>query len=320
MPCFHQALLLFNPASGSHLEYRAATVKRIADILRRAGVTAEIEPTRAPGTAGVQAREAIARGCEAILACGGDGTVFDTLQGVAETSAILGVIPLGTGNVLAHDLGLAARAERAAAQLLDFVPQRISLGKIRTVQRTRYFTVAAGVGVHAELLYRANARIKQRGGYLAYYTHGLRLLFRRPFVEFPVEITAESGETIATTALELVAMRVRSLGGPLRLWRPGSSLLEPDLRLILLRTPRRAAILRYAAQALTGVAPLGGLERTRDFSFVSARTVRCLAPIGHTHAMRVQADGELLGTSPAEISIVPQALSLLVSPNWPQRQ
>src|SRR5208283_4251374 len=118
---------------------------------------------------------AIEAGCDAVFACGGDGTVFETLQGVAGSTAMMGVIPLGTGNVLAHDLGLAARPERAAAQILDFAPQTIALGRIQTVGRSRFFTVAAGVGVHAELLYRANARAKQRGGYLAYYTHGARL-------------------------------------------------------------------------------------------------------------------------------------------------
>ena len=313
MPVFHKALLLFNPVSGAHLEYRAATVRRLAEIFRREGVEVQVEPTLARGQAGEQARAAIGRGCDAVLACGGDGTVFEVLQGLAETTAMMGVIPLGTGNVLAHDLGLAARPERAAAQLLSFVPQRISLGKIEAAGRSRYFTVAAGVGVHAELLYRANARAKQRGGYFAYYTQGARLLFRHAFVPFPVEITTSEGEVIQTTALELVAMRVRSFGGPLRHWRPGGSLLSPELRLVLLRNASRVNILRYTLQALTGLAPYDGLEKAdADFSFVSAQAVRCCAPGVRASELRVQADGELLGPAPVEISIVPSALTLLV--------
>ena len=158
--------------------------------------------------------------------------------------------------------------------MLDFTPHTISLGRIQTMGRSRFFTVAAGVGVHAELLYRANARAKQRGGYLAYYTQGVRLLFRHPFVPFPVEITTSEGEVIETTALELVAMRVRSFGGPLRHWRPGSSLLSPDLRLVLLRNASRAHILRYTLQALTGIAPYDELDTPNaDFSFVFAKAV-----------------------------------------------
>jgi diacylglycerol kinase family enzyme len=248
-----------------------------------------------------------------VFACGGDGTVFEVLQGVAESTAMMGVIPLGTGNVLAHDLGLAPAPERAATQILGFAAQRISLGRIVSAGRSRFFTVAAGVGVHAELLYRANAGVKQRGGNLAYYSHGARLLFRNAFVPFQLEIVTSEGSTIQTTALELVAMRVRSFGGPLRHWRPGSSLLSPDLRLILLRNSSRAHMLRYALRALTGIAPYDGLEKAdADLSFVSARSVRCSAPCVDASQLRVQADGELLGAMPTEISIVPRALTLLV--------
>ena len=313
MPVFHKALLLFNPVSGAHLESRMATMRRIAEIFCRAGVEVAVEATQARDSAGRQARTAISGGCDAVFACGGDGTVFEVLQGVAESTAMMGVIPLGTGNVLAHDLGLAPAPERAATQILGFAAQRISLGRIVSAGRSRFFTVAAGVGVHAELLYRANAGVKQRGGNLAYYSHGARLLFRNAFVPFQLEIVTSEGSTIQTTALELVAMRVRSFGGPLRHWRPGSSLLSPDLRLILLRNSSRAHMLRYALRALTGIAPYDGLEKAdADLSFVSARSVRCSAPCVDASQLRVQADGELLGAMPTEISIVPRALTLLV--------
>lgn len=288
-------------------------VRRIAEIFRRAGVEVRMEATRDRGSAGEQARAAVRDGCDAVFACGGDGTVFDILQGLAQSPAMMGVIPLGTGNVLAHDLGLAGRPERAAAQLLGFTPHTISLGRIESMGRSRFFTVAAGVGVHAELLYRANARAKQRGGYLAYYSHGAKLLFRHPFVPFPVEITSADGSVIQTTALELVAMRVRSFGGPLRHWRPGGSLLSPELRLVLLRNASRAHIVRYTLQALTGMAPYHGLDTPdADFSFVTARKVVCQTPSVRASQLRVQADGELLGPTPTEISIVPKALTLLV--------
>jgi diacylglycerol kinase (ATP) len=288
-------------------------MRRIAEVFRRAGVEAVVEATEARDSAGRQARAGINAGCDAVFACGGDGTVFEVLQGVAESTAMMGVIPLGTGNVLAHDLGLAARPERAAAQILSFVPQRISLGRILSAGRSRFFTVAAGVGVHAELLYRANARAKQRGGYFAYYSHGIRMLFRHAFVPFPLEITTSAGEAIETTALELVAMRVRSFGGPLRNWRPGSSLLSPDLRLVLLRNASRAHMLRYTLKALTGIAAYDGLDKAdADLSFVFAKSVRCSAPSVGASQLRVQADGELLGPAPAEISIIPEALTLLI--------
>jgi len=315
MPAFHKALLLFNPVSGAHLELRSTTMRRIAEIFQRSGVEVIAQATHARGSAGDQARAVISEGCDAVFACGGDGTVFEVLQGMAKSSAMMGVIPLGTGNVLAHDLRLTGNSERAAAQLLSFAPHRISLGRIETGGHTRFFTVAAGVGVHAELLYRANARAKQSGGHLAYYSQGARLLFRHAFVPFPVEITTSEGKAVETTALELVAMRVRSFGGPLRHWKPGSSLLSDDLRLVLLRNSNRAHMLRYTLQALTGLAPFDGLEKEdADLSFVSAKSVLCRVPEVRAAQLRVQADGELLGPAPTRIEIVPDALTLLIPP------
>ncbi|PSH04266.1 MAG: hypothetical protein CXZ00_07845 [Acidobacteria bacterium] len=315
MPAFNKALLLFNPVSGANLKARAAVMRRVAEIFRRAGVEVVVEPTQNRGSAGNQARAAINNGCDAVFACGGDGTVFDILQGVAESTAMMGVIPLGTGNVLAHDLGLGDRAERAAAQILRYVPQRISLGRIQSSGCSRFFTVAAGVGVHAELIYRANARAKQRGGYLAYYANGCRLLFRHDFVPFGVEITTSDNQVIHTTSLELVAMRVRSFGGPLRRWRPGSSLLSPDLRLMLLKNASRSHMLQYTLQALTGLAPYDEIGTPdTDFLFVSAKAVTCHLPSTQAAHLRVQADGEVLSPPPTRISMIPDALTLLLPP------
>ena len=110
-------------------------------------------------------------------------------------------------------------------------------------------------------------------------------------------------------------MRVRSFGGPLRHWRPGSSLLSDDLRLVLLRNSSRAHMLRYTLQALTGIAPFDGLEKPEaDLCFVSAKSVVCHVPDARASQLRVQADGELLGPTPTTISIIPKGLTLLMPP------
>jgi diacylglycerol kinase (ATP) len=318
MPAFRKAFLLFNPISGTRLNRRHQVVQRVAEVFRRAGVEVATEATEARGSGGEQARAAIAAGFDAVFACGGDGTALDVLQGVAKTSAVMGVIPFGTGNILAHDLGLKDRPEQAAAQLLGYQPQTISLGRIDSVGTSRYFTVAAGVGVQAELLYQATAGAKQMGGFLTYYTSGARLLLGRPFVRFPVQITLTNGAVVETDALELLALRVRSFGGPLRHWRPGSSLLSPELRLCLLRNESRPYVLGYVLKAMAGMArydafdPCPQTQNNAGFCFVSARSVICHSPAVNASKLRVQADGELLGQTPAEISIVPRAVTLFV--------
>ena len=99
-----KAFLLYNPLSGRRHLRRVADVEAALDVLRDAGVEATLEPTRGQAEAPEQARQAIAGGCDTILACGGDGTVHDVLQGMVGSDAALGVIPLGTANALAHDL------------------------------------------------------------------------------------------------------------------------------------------------------------------------------------------------------------------------
>jgi len=209
-------------------------MRRIAEIFRRAGVEVAVEVTEARGSAGVQARAAICAGYDAVLpAVETERSSRFCRRAKARDD---GRHSLGHRNVLAHDLGLAARAERAAAQLLGYAPHRISLGRIET-QADAFFYGGSRGGRSRGAAVQGQRAGKQRGGYLAYYTHGARLLFRHPFVPFRVEITTgmTSGDT---TALELVAMRVRSFGTAAR-WLPGSSLRSPELRLVLLRNSSR---------------------------------------------------------------------------------
>ncbi|HEX8924262.1 MAG TPA: acylglycerol kinase family protein, partial [Terriglobales bacterium] len=97
MASFRKALLLYNPVSGARIHERKDTVAEIERMLRDTGAEVRTEATQQAGSAGVQAREAIDKGCDAVFACGGDGTVLDVLQGVVGTEAVLGAVPLGTG-------------------------------------------------------------------------------------------------------------------------------------------------------------------------------------------------------------------------------
>src|SRR5690242_17762213 len=112
-----KAVLIYNPFSGRH---NVAQVHAARDVLRAAGLDAEAVATRAAGSAGEQAREAVAQGCDTVFACGGDGTVNEVLQGIIGSQAALGVIPLGTANALAADLGLSGDAATAAQKALSF--------------------------------------------------------------------------------------------------------------------------------------------------------------------------------------------------------
>ena len=97
--------LIYNPASGQHSARRSAAVSEIMTVLRDAGVEAEAFETRSPGSATTIAEQAVRDGFDTILACGGDGTVHEAVQSMVGTDVALGVVPLGTANALAADLG-----------------------------------------------------------------------------------------------------------------------------------------------------------------------------------------------------------------------
>jgi diacylglycerol kinase (ATP) len=308
-----KALLLYNPLSGSRRKRRLANVQAALAVLRHAGVEATAEPTRGQAEAGEQARQAIAEGCDTIFACGGDGTAHDVLQGMVGSDAALGIIPLGTANALAHDLRLPLSAAGAARALLNAKPRRIALGCVEYTgldgnRGSRFFTVAVGIGVDAHLFYKLNARVKGHLGMAAYYAKATRLWLTHPMEKFAVEVE----ESTLAEVSQLLAVRIRNFGGVLRELAPGASLDRDDVRVVLFRTRSRLAYLHYIVRGL-----VGARWRVRGIDLAHSLKIDCrpLVRDGAASRVFVEADGELLGTLPASISVVPDALTLLVPDN-----
>jgi diacylglycerol kinase (ATP) len=311
----HKAALLYNPLSGRRRGRRQHDVEMALGVLRDAGVEVSVAATRSASDATEQTRQAVAAGCEAVFACGGDGTVHDVLQGLVGTSIALGIIPLGTGNALAHDLRLPLSSVGAARALLTANPRRIAVGQV-TYQDfsgergSKYFTVALGIGVDAHLFYKLNPLMKLRLGMGAYYAQATRLWLTHKMDYFTVELPdKDPRQTRHTEVSQLLAVRIRDFGGPLHQLAPGASLGRDDLRLVLFRTRSRFAYVRYVAQGFLG------MNRTvKGIELVDSARASCrpLANYQESTRILVQADGELLGTLPAEISMVPNAVTLLV--------
>ncbi len=305
-----KALLLYNPLSGSRRKRRLANVQAALAVLHQAGIDATAEPTRGQAEAGEQARHAIAAGWDTILACGGDGTAHDVLQGMVGGDAALGIIPLGTANALAHDLRLPLSATGAARALLTAKPQRIAVGCVEYTdfegnRGSRFFTVAAGVGVDAHLFYKLNPLAKGHLGMAAYYAKATRLWLTHPMEKFAVELKDSSAAEVS----QLLAVRIRNFGGVLRELAPGASLERDDVRVVMFRTRSRLAYLHYIMRGLAGAR-----WRVRGIDLVHSLQIDCkpLPGIGKHTRIFVEADGELLGMLPAAISVVPDALTLLV--------
>ena len=309
-----KAALLYNPHSGRRRKQRVQDVEAAASVLRAAGIELDVSPTRAASDAGAQVRLAIRDGFDTIIACGGDGTIHDVLQGLTGKDAALGVIPLGTANAFAHDLRLPMSPEGAARALLAAIPKRIAVGRIdyrdfNSLPAFRYFTVAAGVGVDAHLFYNLNRLIKDRMGMLAYYTKATHLWLTHRMRYFEAEFACNGSAPIHEERLsELLAVRINYFGGVLRELAPGASLARNDMRLVLCRTGNRAMYLAYVFRGILGMSSgVPGIE----LAYADGVTCRSV-PGEKPEKIYVEADGELLGRLPMKLSMVPDALSVLV--------
>jgi YegS/Rv2252/BmrU family lipid kinase len=316
-----KAALLYNPDSGGSRVRRQAELESVLALLRKANVDAQLVLTDSPAHAEEKARQAVLEGCDAVFACGGDGTIHNMIQVLANTSVALAILPMGTANALAHDLGLPTSIAEAARVALHGAPRRVALGRIQHLDLegkpdTRFFIVAAGCGVDAHLFYKLHAGTKQRMGMTAYYTKAWQLWFTHPMTRFMVEF-AETGSAEARRAnvTELMAVRIRNFGGVLQELAPGASLERGDLRLIFCRTASRLAYLLYVTRGL-----LRRNWRVPGIDLAYSGRVQCkyLRPSGAGDTapqaqpkVYVEADGELVGTLPAEITVVPDALTLL---------
>jgi len=314
-----KAALLYNPHSGRRRKQRVQDVESAAAVLRSAGIEIDVSPTRAANDAAAQVRMYVRDGFDAIIACGGDGTIHDVLQGLAGKDAVLGIIPLGTANAMAHDLRLPLTPAGAAKALLAATPRRIAVGRIdyrdfNNLPAFRYFTVAAGVGVDAHLFYNLNRLMKDRMGMLAYYSKATHLWLTHRMRYFEAEFSSNGSAPLKAARLsEMLAVRINYFGGVLRELAPGASLGRNDMRLVLCHTGNRAMYLAYVFRGILGMSNgVPGIE------LAYADTVTCRSiPGERPEKIYVEADGELLGRLPMTLSMVPDALTVLVPRNHP---
>src|SRR5882757_8680172 len=310
--------ILFNPNSGPRRRDRE--LDRAIGIIQSAGIRTELTVCHSSQEATIHTRFAVAGGSDTVFACGGDGTIHDVIQELAGTQVALAILPFGTANALAHDLGIPLLPSDAARVAVNGRVRRIPLGRIEyhdfnDKPAHRYFTVAAGIGVDAHLFYKLNSNLKKQGGMAAYYLKAWNLWATHRMRRFEVEYANGSGFKTQASLTELLAVRIRFFGNILRELVPGADLECPDLRAVMCRTESRAAYLRYIAGALLGLRwEIDGID------LVSCSEVMCKLPKPTSvesdgrkkDRVYVEADGELLGRLPARMTMVADALSLVV--------
>lgn len=308
-------LLLANPLFATH---DGRELPRILRVFGEAGIEVETMETGTDRAAGGKAKRAVEQGVDAVIVCGGDGTIFDTVQGLAGSDVPLGIIPFGTGNVLAQNLKIPRKPVPAARWLLRATPRPVPLARITCCTpsgaHTWFFAMAAGMGVHSAMMDIARRNQKDKVGRLAYFAAGLKVLFSHPVQPFNLEITTMEGEVLQREASEMIAVRVAELN----LWRPGGSLDLPFLRLASVPGASRWRLAQASFQALF----LGAGKRDHQPGknagaiYEDVLRVKC-RPIPDTKydvPIAVEADGEILGASCATIEMTDMSVMMLSCP------
>ncbi|MGA2714652.1 MAG: diacylglycerol kinase family protein [Bryobacteraceae bacterium] len=297
---------MYNPFAGGLKGPGRARLDKAVRILQEAGGHVELFATPGPQRAGELASKAVADGCDLILAAGGDGTINEVVNGIAGSQVHFGILPAGTANVLANEIGFSNRPDHAARQLLHAIPVRIALGSLeRCRQARRYFVLMAGVGLDARIVYELDLDLKNKLGKLAYWHGGLRQ-FGRPVPRFHLKVNGL--DYCASFAL---ITRVRNYGGDFEIARQ-IRLTDSDFEVVVFQNHQWQDYLRFFGAVMTN-----RLYSTEGVVITRATRVEVDSP--EDQRIYIQNDGESLGVLPATISVVPDALTLLMPKRYAGR-
>lgn len=289
--------VIFNPTA------KGEKAKRFRRHLDMIGAECALKQTVAAGGARPLAAEAVREGFEVVVAAGGDGTLNEVLNGIGDVQdgferARLGVLPLGTVNVFAKELGLPMGLKQSWQVLRDGKEKTIDLPCVEfsakgKVER-RYFAQLAGAGLDARAIELVNWELKKKVGPLAYVWAGFEAM-RVP----PSQITATNGKEIATGELVMVG-NGRFYGGRFKIF-PGADLDDGLLEVCVFQKADLFTLVRSAELFLGGGPPASVAKSFK------AETLKLTSG----SATALQVDGEIIGHLPATFTIQKKRLRVV---------
>lgn len=261
------------------------------------GIHAQWRSTCRPGDGTRLALEARRMGSRLVVAYGGDGTINEVACGLVGGDVPLGILPGGTANVLAEELGIPLLLNKAVKVLRDGFPRRICVGKAGD----RLFLLMAGIGLDAAVVQTIPPAWKDSLGEMGFFLHALRRWIQKPLPRFTVSVDGECFEDIALA----VIANARNYGGGLKI-TPTADIFEENLRVSLFPAKSKFRYLAYYLAAISG-----RMERLAEIIQKKATHLEGLGP-GDTP---VQVDGEFIGKLPMRFEVIPGGLSILMPAN-----
>jgi diacylglycerol kinase (ATP) len=293
-----RVVVISNPTAGRSRRY---ALDRVLAGLRLRGCAVALHETATRGDAEAIASTIGAQGADAVVAAGGDGTVNEVINGLQPGSPPLALVPLGTANVLAAELGLPRRPPQAVARLIVDGPARAAWPGLANGRR---FMMMAGIGFDAQVVAAVDLALKRSLGRYAYLLQGVRHLRRGFPAHYRVRV-----EGVELTAASVIVSRTQYYAGRFLL-APGASLFEPRLEVFLFSKAEPADILRGAVALLRG-----RITDEPNVRLVRAREVTVTEPAGEP----VQCDGDIACSLPAHITVAERPVRLIIRPSRSDR-
>jgi diacylglycerol kinase (ATP) len=287
-------VIILNPLAGSR---RQGRLRAVIAKLRQYGAEVRVETTTAVGDATRFAQQITANDCDVVVAAGGDGTINEVANGLVGSQLPLAIIPLGTANVLAAEIGLAADAASLARTILDGPAILVHPG----IANGRHFLLMAGVGFDAEVVSAVTARLKRWLGKSAYVMQSFCLLLRYDYPLFHLTIDGRRYD-----ACSAIIAKGRFYAGR-HICAPDGSLAKPRFEVCIFKRSGPLAVISYGAALL-----FGRLPYHPHVLLVSGQQIRVEGP----PAARVQGDGDAFGTLPLSIGLAPTTLALVTPTRW----
>lgn len=297
-----RALLITNPAAA---RTEGGSVSAVRDTLRAGGWSVDVLATHRAGDARRFAAEAHADGFDMLVCYGGDGTAMQIAAAIAGTGMPLGLVPGGTGNLLAGNLRLPRSPVAAARAMLKGRPMPIDLGVVERGDGTHYFAVASGAGYDAVIMSQTAAASKQRWKVGAYWAQTFATL---PDVKSADHRIVIDGVTHEVSAAVVLIANCGEMVPPF--FRLGPQVAPDDGWLDVVAV--RADGVMDSALALFEVLRMRGHGRGSDRIFTARGRVIRVEVDGPVRP--VQLDGEASGDTPFEARLLPGALTVLRSP------
>ncbi|HQE93845.1 MAG TPA: diacylglycerol kinase family lipid kinase [Anaerolineae bacterium] len=303
----YKTLLIYNPVAGPWDMTR--TLKRLAAYMRTWGWQMELVQTRQAGDATRYAQQAAQDHMDIVLIAGGDGTINETANGLIGTSTALGIVPVGTGNILAHQLRMPILSLTAPLYVREVGEalctsrvQRVDVGNIND----RHFVCWAGLGLDAEITAQIEPRPRyaKRLGALTYIIAGFVVASEFRGVRSRILI---EGHTFRTRALMAVASNIQLYATFFNI-APHAQMDDGLLDIFVFKGLGFSYIIRHLLHLFSG-------QHRHDPKVMHA--LGCGMQVQTTPPVAVQIDGDPFGSTPATIGIEPGELRLLVPPQAP---